>query len=455
MKALNNFGIDVGLAKPWRRYISCIIAREISSLSRYYDRVLQWLPRQDDTGLVLHYLEAKEKRLIGEDEVFPDLTGEKSQRTAIFLNGTFNHHFDIQGLLGELKPKLSRTSRLLVVAFNPYLSWLYYLANLMKIRKGEVPTTFLTRKDMANLASLSGYAIVRQRNMAYCPWRLGGVGDFINRVLPSIPGLRWLGFAYLLVMRPIILEKPPLPSISCIIPARNERGNIENILDRFPDMGVATELIFVEGHSQDGTWEEIQRLAQAYKGKFSLKTIQQRGQGKGDAVRLGFSQASGDLLIILDADLSLPPEMLKRFYEAYCQGQGDFINGSRLVYPMEGQAMRFLNRLGNIFFAKSLSWVLDVSLTDSLCGTKLVARHDYDRMVAWRQDFGDFDPFGDYEIIFPAAVLGLGLVDIPVRYLARTYGSTNIRRFRHGWMLLAMTLRGFSQVKIGAHRCNT
>jgi hypothetical protein len=122
---------------------------------------------------------------------------------------------------------------------------------------------------------------------------------------------------------------------------------------------------------------------------------------------------------------------------------------------MEGQAMRFLNRLGNIFFAKALSWVLDVHLTDSLCGTKLVARHDYDRMVAWRRDFGDFDPFGDYEIIFPAAILGLGLADIPVRYLARTYGSTNIRRFRHGWMLLAMTLRGFFQVKIGSHRCTT
>jgi hypothetical protein len=292
MNVLNKFGIDVGLVKPWRRYISCIMAQEISSLTRYYDRVLQWLPRQNDIGLVLHYLEAKEKWLIGENEMFPDLTSEKSQRTVILLNGTFNHHFDIQGLLEELKPKFSRTSRLLVVAFNPYLSWLYYLANRMGIRKGEVPATFLTRNDLANLASLTGYAIVRQRNMAYCPWRLGGIGNLINRVMPSLPGLRWLGFVYLLVLRPIIPEKHPLPSISCIIPARNERGNIENILDRFPDFGVPTELIFVEGHSHDGTWEEIQRLAQTYKGKFSLKTIQQRGQGKGDAVRLGFSQAS-------------------------------------------------------------------------------------------------------------------------------------------------------------------
>ena len=146
----------------------------------------------------------------------------------------------------------------------------------------------------------------------------------------------------------------------------------------------------------------------------------------------------------------MPPEMLRRFYDAYCEGHGDFINGSRLVYPMEGAAMRFLNRLGNIFFAKMLSSVLDVRIGDSLCGTKLLTRSDYQRMVAWRNDFGDFDPFGDFELLFPAAVLGLGIVDIPVRYLARTYGETNIRRFRHGLLLLKMTWVGLIRIKMYA-----
>jgi glycosyltransferase involved in cell wall biosynthesis len=166
-------------------------------------------------------------------------------------------------------------------------------------------------------------------------------------------------------------------------------------------------------------------------------------------VRLGFSQAEGDLLTILDADLTMPPELLGRFYAAYCQGHADFINGSRLVYPMEGNAMRFLNRLGNVFFAKALSWVLDTQIGDSLCGTKLLARHDYERMISWRGDFGDFDPFGDFELIFPAAVLGLGIVDIPIRYRDRTYGSTSISRFRHGFMLLNMTLIGLYRIKLG------
>jgi hypothetical protein len=158
------------------------------------------------------------------------------------------------------------------------------------------------------------------------------------------------------------------------------------------------------------------------------------------------------VLMVLDADLTMPPELLGRFYDAYCQGLADFVNGSRLLYPMEGGAMRFLNHLGNVFFAKALSFVLGNRLSDSLCGTKLVARHDYARFVAWRRDFGDFDPFGDYELLFPASIFALGIVDVPIRYCARTYGATNISRFRHGWMLLKMTLVGLFRVRVGPWR---
>jgi glycosyltransferase involved in cell wall biosynthesis len=239
------------------------------------------------------------------------------------------------------------------------------------------------------------------------------------------------------------------PGLTCVIPARNERGNIEAALQRFPPLGCPLEIVFVEGHSTDGTWEEIQRVANAYSHQFRIRTLQQTGKGKADAVRLGFAHATEPLLTILDADLTMPPEMLPRFYNAYCEGHGEFINGSRLVYPMEGEAMRFFNRLGNVFFAKALGWVLDHHLTDSLCGTKLLMRSDYGRIQAWRRDFGDFDPFGDFELLFPAAVLGLGTVDVPVRYLARRYGSTNISRFRHGVRLLRMTLIGFLRIKLG------
>lgn len=392
-------------------------------------------------------IEARRKEMVRAEDVFPSLANEEEQDTVILINGTLNHHFDVQGVLSDLKPHLSRTSRLVIILYNPYLRGLYHLANRIGVRKGELPTTFLRRIDLQNLAKLSGFEIVRQRPTIYFPWRLFGIGDAINRLLPSIPLVRWLSLAYLSIWRPIIATAPS--GISCVIPARNERGNIENALRRFPLLSADTEIIFVEGHSSDGTWEEILRVARLYSDKFTIKTLQQNGKGKADAVRLGFAHATQRLLTILDADLTMPPEMLTRFYDAYNRGLGDFINGSRLVYPYEGEAMRPVNKLGNVFFAKALSWVLDTRLGDSLCGTKLLTRHDYNRIVAWRNNFGDFDPFGDFELLFPASVLGLGIVDIPVRYLARTYGSTNIRRFRDGFELLRMTAIGLFRIKLG------
>ncbi|NTW57982.1 MAG: glycosyltransferase family 2 protein [Nitrospirae bacterium] len=437
----------------WKKYVYSLIAKELSLITRYYDRVLQWMPRPDDSGLLLDALDCPQKKVIKDTDPFPDCSKDHTTRTAVLLNGTINHHYDIQGLLLQIAPRLSRTSRILIVAYNPYFSWLYRLANRIGIRKGEEPTTFVTRVDLENIAQLAGYDIVRTHLEVYVPWKLFGIGTLLNHVLSAIPVVRWLGLVYLAVLRPVIPEASAVrPSLSCVVPARNERGNIENCIRRLPDLGCDLEVIFVEGHSSDGTWEEILRIKDVYGARYTIKAFQQTGKGKSDAVRLGFSQATGDLLTILDADLTMPPELLGRFYTAYCQGHADFINGSRLVYPMEGNAMRFLNRLGNVFFAKALSWVLDTQIGDSLCGTKLLARHDYQRMVSWRRDFGDFDPFGDFELIFPAAVLGLGIIDIPIRYQDRTYGSTNISRFRHGLMLLKMTCIGLYRIKLGIAR---
>jgi glycosyltransferase involved in cell wall biosynthesis len=209
------------------------------------------------------------------------------------------------------------------------------------------------------------------------------------------------------------------------------------------------EIIFIEGHSADNTWEEIQRVAEKYKGRLNIKAYKQTGNGKADAVRLGFSKAECDLLTVLDADLTTPPETLERFYSAYTSGKADFINGSRLVYPKAENAMRFINQLGNIFFAKALSYVLEVRLSDSLCGTKLLAKHDYQRFVLWRKEFGDIDPFGDFELLFPAAILGLGIINMPVRYLGRIYGATNISRFHHGLSLAKMMMVGLFRVRMG------
>jgi hypothetical protein len=436
----------------WRTYVNGLIASEISSFSRYFDLLVQWRRREHDTGILFDAIDCPEKTSANDAAQIPLSASPSRSRRLVLINGNFNHDFDIQSTLMGLGQRLSRHDRIAAVLYNPYYRFLYHLANLFGIRKGEQPETFITRTDLHNIAQLSDFEMVHIRPAVYFPFRLFGAGTLLNRVLVAVPLLRWLSLTSIAVLRPKTKDEAK-PSLTVVIPARNEKGNIENSLLRMPSFnGAKLEVIFVEGHSKDGTWEEIQRVIPLYKDKFDLSCYQQTGKGKSDAVRLGFGKAKHELVTILDADLTMPPEHLERFYKAYAEGHADFINGSRLTYPMEGQAMRFLNRLGNIFFAKALSLVLGVRLGDTLCGTKLLSRHDYERMCRWRSDFGDFDPFGDFELLFPAAILGLGIVDIPVRYRDRVYGSTNIRRFYHGWMLLKMTGIGLTRICFGRFR---
>jgi glycosyltransferase involved in cell wall biosynthesis len=266
----------------------------------------------------------------------------------------------------------------------------------------------------------------------------------------NLPLLHQLGLNAVLIARsvdPRVLRMSSPRSASIVIPARNEAGHIHPLLDRIPQFAPRQEIIFVEGNSTDDTWAQIQRAARDYSGPFTVKCLRQDGKGKGDAVRKGFAAATGDVLIILDADISVPPEELPGFYQALASGQGEFINGSRMVYLMDKRAMRFLNLLGNKVFGALFTYLLSQPFRDTLCGTKVLLRSDYERIAAGRTYFGDFDPFGDFDLLFGAARANLKIIDLPVHYKARTYGETNISRFRHGWMLLKMCILAARKLK--------
>jgi glycosyltransferase involved in cell wall biosynthesis len=267
-----------------------------------------------------------------------------------------------------------------------------------------------------------------------------------DKYLVKLWPFRLFSLANMVVARPALAVRKAYPRVSVIVPARNEKGNIEEIFRRVPEMGGGTELIFVEGHSRDDTYGAIQRAIAAHPERM-CKAFQQTGKGKGDAVRLGFQEATGDILMILDADLTVRPEDLPRFVDALESGVGEFINGVRLVYPMQDEAMRFFNLLGNKFFSMAFSWLLGQPVKDTLCGTKVLWREDYEQIARNRAYFGDFDPFGDFDLLFGAAKLGLKIVDMPVRYQARTYGTTNIDRWRHGWLLLRMVAFAARRIK--------
>ncbi|MCU0791334.1 MAG: bifunctional class I SAM-dependent methyltransferase/glycosyltransferase family 2 protein [Opitutaceae bacterium] len=355
---------------------------------------------------------------------------------------------DIQGVLERLRSHAHARTRLHLTSLNTLWTPLLRLAVGTGRVMPQPPSAWLADSDLANLLELAGWEVVRFERQQLCPWNLLGLGSFVNRFAARLPGVRHLGATLCFTARPRMAPaEPGKLSCSVIVPARNESGNIRPALERIPVLGAGTEVIFVEGNSKDDTWETIQREIAAYDGPLKVRAMKQPGKGKWDAVFTGFAAATGDVLVIQDADLTAPPEDLPKFFQAIESGAAEFANGSRLVYPMESRAMRFLNLLGNKFFAMALSFVLGQPVKDSLCGTKMLLRSDYERVLRRIAPFGDFDPFGDFNLLYGSALLGLKIRDVPVRYKDRTYGETNISRFRHGWILLQMTWFGLRHLR--------
>jgi len=357
---------------------------------------------------------------------------------------------DIQTALERLRHLLSPRGRLIVTYYNFLWEPALRAAERLRIKTKWPEQNWLSMADIESLLNLAGYEVFRRGTDVLLPLEVPLISNFTNRVAAKLPLAREASLVDYFVARPVPqTEVNPLPTVSVICPTRNEKGNIREAILRTPVMGPRTELVFVDGNSTDGTVEEIEAAMQDYRGPLTLRLVHQGdGKGKGDAVRKGFAAARNDVLMILDSDLTVPPEDLPKFYNALVRGKGDFINGVRLVYPMEGQAMRFLNQIGNKFFSVALSWVLEQPVKDSLCGTKVLYKKDYDVIADNRAFFGDFDPFGDFDLLFGAARQNLRIIDLPVRYRARTYGETKISRFRHGWLLLKMTAFGFRKLQM-------
>ncbi|WP_221032935.1 glycosyltransferase [Actomonas aquatica] len=374
----------------------------------------------------------------------------------VILSDTINYVPDVQSIFAQIRRISTPTTRLIITLPNTLWRPVFALADKLGWRRSHPPSSWLSDRDVHNLLSLADWEPIKTQSRIIFPYAGGFIERALNRwVAPLLP---WFCLTQFIVARPArdqarssntlrrTLQAPDETTVSIVVPARNEAGNIEAAITRTPPMGKWTEFIFVEGGSSDNTWEEILRVQKAYPA-VRIKALQQSGKGKGNAVRDGFAQAEGDVLMILDTDLTMPPEELPKYFHAVTAGHCEFANGCRLVYPMDKHAMQFLNMLANKTFGVLFSWLLGQPVKDTLCGTKVLRRSDYERIAANRAYFGDFDPFGDFDLLFGADRLGLKIRDIPIRYRDRTYGSTNISRWSHGWLLLRMVLFAARKLK--------
>jgi hypothetical protein len=364
------------------------------------------------------------------------------------LSDTVGYLDDIQGLFRALGPLLRPDSRVIVAYYSRLWEPILRLGSRIGLRMPSPRLSWLSTRDIVSLMDLGDLEPIRHEARQLVPRRLFGLGTLVNRYLAPLPFVRLFCLRSYVVARPARAATLPdrLPSVSILVPCRNERGNIEAAVTRTPQFAPEQEIVFIEGNSRDGTYEECLRVRDAYPDR-RIVVLKQDGKGKGDAMRKGYANASGEILLILDADLTVPPETMPKFYEILASGRGEFVNGTRLIYPSEHEAMRFLNTIANRGFARIFSYLLNQKLTDTLCGTKAFWAKDYRRIAAGRAYFGDFDPFGDFDLILGAAKLNLKLVELPIRYHARTYGEPQISRFRDGWLLLRMSVFAWRKLK--------
>ena len=416
------------------------------------------------TGDLLHAL--KPRRGVGVDfsaemvqrarERYPDIEFREADieniesRAETFdvliLADVVGHLQDVEETLRSLRAFCHPQTRVMISYYSFLWEPVLKLGEWLGQKMPQQHQNWLSTEDIINVLRLAGYEEIKTECRLLIPKRIPWLSNFINRFIAPLPGIRRLCLCRYIVARASGLREKKEFSTTVLIPCRNEKGNVEAAITRLPSFGEHQEIIFVEGGSTDGTRQEIRSVMERYPEK-DIKLVVQEGRGKGDAVRSGFSRAEGDILMILDGDLTVPPEDLPKFYRALANDVGEFVNGCRLVYPMDKQAMRILNLLGNRFFSFMFTWILNQRFKDTLCGTKALFRKDYERIQANRHYFGDFDPFGDFDLIFGASKLNLKVVEVPIRYRERTYGTTSISRFRHGWLLLRMTMFAYRKIK--------
>ena len=365
----------------------------------------------------------------------------------VILSDVVPYADDLMTLFATIQRHAHPRTRVIVNSYSQVWRPLIRLAEMLRLKARKPVRNWVTSDDVINMLELAGFEVITRTRRILLPKRVPLLSTLLNGFVANLWPFNHLCLTHWVVGRPVRTSHRDL-SVSVVCPCRNEAGNIQAAIERLPELGLATELVFVEGGSTDDTRAEIKRQIAAHPDR-DVSLVVQRGRGKGDAVREGFAAAKHEVLMILDGDLSVAPEDLAKFYRVLADGRAELANGSRLVYDLESGSMRFLNLLGNKLFSVVFRLIVGQRMKDTLCGTKVLRRNDYERIAAGRSYFGDFDPFGDFDLLLGAGRFALRIADVPVRYHARTYGTTNISRFRHGLLLLRMTAFAFWNFRVG------
>lgn len=388
---------------------------------------------------------------------YPDLTVYTAEPESFDLGETFDYIIfdqisdtvDVLAALRSIAAHCTPRSRLILYSYNPLWHPLVWLAERVNIKVPALNQNWLSERDLKNVLGMADFEWLHTYHTVVLPFRIPLLADALNRIVPTLPILKNLCLIRIMVTRPRPVPcNPEDVRVSVIVPCKNEFGNIEPAVQRIPEMGSHTEIIFCDDQSTDGTADEVRRMQQLYPER-DIQLCYGPGISKSHNVWTGFDAASGDILMILDADLAVMPEELPPFVEALVSGKAELVNGTRLVYPLPRESMKFANMVGNTVFGILFSYLLDQPISDTLCGTKVLWRDDWLRLKTYLHTWGIEDRWGDYELLFGAARLHLKILELPVHYQERVYGASKmVKVVQNGLVMLRMCLAAFLRLKL-------
>lgn len=357
----------------------------------------------------------------------------------VIMVDVVDHVYDVVDVFTSLRRFCHPTTRIILTTISPWWEPILSLMEKLSAKMPEGPHNFIEKRILGNMIEMVGFSVSYSGYLLLFPKWIPILSYIMNSIGVRIWGLNRLSAVQYMIIQPEFKKTFDLGlGCSVIIPCHNEEDNIESAVRRIPSMGKETEIIVVNDGSTDGTAEKVRALQKEIS---NLKLVDYSpNRGKGQAVKQGFDAATQEVIMILDADVSTPPEELPRFFEPLNRGVCQFVNGTRMVYPMEEQAMRTVNLFFNKMFGYMMSFITQQTLTDTLCGTKALYRSDYKRMQ-W-----GIDRWGDFDLLFGAAKMGSKIMEVPVHYLTRQSGESKMKSLKHGIHLLIACVKGFRQL---------
>lgn len=358
----------------------------------------------------------------------------------IVVTDVLEIYSDIYLFLEKLNNLLEDNGKLILSSVNTRWGNLLKIAELLGLKSKTNNFSYIHLNKIEKISNGAGYDLIETITRQFIPFKFLYLGNIINKILELLLFYFKFGVKTYIVLRKISIREKSL-SKTIIIPAKNEEGNLEELVSRIPKFENC-EIIFSIGESSDRTLEVSKKIIDK-NSDFNIKLIEQSKNGKANAVWEAIALSSGDVLAILDSDLSVDPETLKDFFKIIESNSADFVNGTRLVYEMEKGSMRIINKLGNRVFQYLIGKIINEDLTDSLCGTKVFKKDLIKKIFWWQDNFNLKDPFGDFDLIFAASYTGQKILEYPIHYRTRKYGTTQISRFRDGFKLVKYLSKSF------------